>query len=119
MPRFITVTVGCDWADCDTTGTEGDGTVFERTVALDGKPPKAFLVCEKHSQAVDDVVLPLMAVGIKVEAKKSTPSLGTIECKECGRTDIKNKAGLAQHVIRSHDFESLAEYEAKHHVHIE
>jgi hypothetical protein len=118
MPRFITVTVGCDWDDCTTQGVEGDGTVFERTIAVDSKPAKAFLLCEKHSQGLDDVVLPLMAKGIKVE-QKSAVAAGTIECKECGRTDIKNKAGLAQHVIRSHEFENLAAYEAKYHVHIE
>jgi hypothetical protein len=69
-----------------------------------------------------------MATGVKVEQAPSRPSrakgaspsvageetVGQITCLECGRSDIKNKTGMAQHVMRSHDFPSLAAYETAH-----
>ncbi len=121
MPRFITVNVQCDWAECPVTGVEGDGTIVERTMSLDGKQAKAFLVCTGHSNDLDAVILPLLQSGIKVEKGKAAAAVAVdhLECKDCGRDDIKNKAGLAQHVMRSHGFESLAAYEEKYHVHID
>lgn len=137
MPRFITVNVQCDWAGCDAFGIEGEDTVVPTTVALDGKTEKEFLLCKAHRDDLDQILLPLMQAGVKVEktkrSKRSSPSstpadgngtdetVGSIEClhQGCGRDDIKNKAGLAQHVIRSHGYKSYADYEAQHGVHID
>lgn len=128
MPRFITVTVGCDWDDCTTTGVEGEGTVVEKTLSIDNKAPRTFLICKTHLDQLDEIHEMLMAKGVKAEGSPSprkngtgtgTIAAGGVECKECGRTDIKNKAGLAQHVIRSHKFKSLADYKAKHHIDID
>jgi hypothetical protein len=134
MARFITVTVQCDWTDCDTTGIEGDDTVLEKTLTIDRGPAKAFLLCEKHLEVLNDVLVPLMQAGIKVEpaAKKQRKSNGagaadeaavagnghkeeTFECRvpDCGRS-ISKRTGMAQHVTRTHDFESLAAYELQY-----
>jgi hypothetical protein len=142
MARFITVHVRCDWDGCPEIGEEGDGTIIEKTVALDNKQAKAFLLCKPHLDAFETVVLPLMQAGIKVETgngrtKKSAqtsvaasspgaaaadaPSPGnghkdeifTCRVPDCGRS-IKRRTGMAQHVIRTHGFESLDDYEAQY-----
>jgi hypothetical protein len=138
MPRFVTVQVQCDWADCSTVAEEGDGTVEEMTVAIDGKQAKGFLLCKPHREDLDEVLMPLMQAGIKVETPKTRrssprskggngsegegeekPTGGgagaqTFECqvKDCGRT-LHNRTGMAQHVIRTHGFPSLAVYEER------
>jgi hypothetical protein len=135
MARFVTVNVQCDWSICDAIAAEGDGTIVEKTVAIDGKQAKAFLLCKTHLDDFERIVLPLMAAGIKVEApspgkkKTAAPSAAAaptvsssvgnghkselFECRvpDCDRT-LKNRTGLAQHVIRQHGFEDLAAYEA-------
>ena len=68
MSRFITVNVGCDWSACDVIAPEGEGTVVEKTVALDGKQTRSFLLCKQHLEDFEEIVLPLMQAGIKVEA---------------------------------------------------
>jgi uncharacterized C2H2 Zn-finger protein len=122
MARFITVTVACDWDTCDVQATEGDGTVIEKTVAIDGKAPKAFLLCKPHLDLFEEVMLPLMSAGIKVEApKKKTAETSTVDAEAdlqcrvpgCGRP-MKNRAGKAQHVIKAHGFENLAAYELQY-----
>lgn len=134
MGRFVTVTVQCDWSICDATAEENDGTIVEKTVAIDNKQAKAFLLCKTHLDDFERIVLPLMAAGIKVEAPKKQKSSGTspspaaapaangnghkeqlFECQVdgCGRT-LKNRTGLAQHVIRQHGFSDLAHYESDH-----
>jgi hypothetical protein len=140
MARFITVTVKCDFGLCDVAGEEGDGTVVEKTLSIDNKQARAFLLCKTHLEDFESLVLPLMAAGIKVETapskKSKTSSVGTVgtpastngagagsadsavgssrlDCRvpDCGRP-MKNRAGLAQHVIRAHGFADLADYEA-------
>jgi hypothetical protein len=145
MPRFITVTVACDRDDCTITGAEGDGTVIERTLAIDGKQARAFLLCKQHLEDLDEILLPLMQAGVKVEEptkKKRSPggtgsngsgtaAVGpaagpegardpstTIDClitgcKRTGSNGLHNRTGMAQHVIRTHNYESLAAYEAE------
>jgi len=132
MARFITVHVGCDWADCDAVAEETNGEIVEKTVALDGKQAKAFLLCKEHLTQFEAVVEPLLLKGIKVEAPtkrqrsaagSSTRSAETsvtsgavdeqLECLDCHRK-LKNNTGLAQHVIRTHGYEDLAAYQAKH-----
>lgn len=136
MGRFITVTVQCDWGQCDTQGIEGEGTVVEKTLSIDNKQARVFLLCKNHLDQFEEVVLPLMAAGIKVEApvavgkKKAAspaaaPASGTstvvrtsdeeyhCQVDDCGRT-LKNRTGMAQHVIRSHGFESMADYEERY-----
>src|SRR3954464_8423955 len=138
MARFVHVTVGCDWPDCDVTAPEGDESIVTKTVAVDGKQTREFLLCEpKHREAFEDVVLPLMQAGIAVPEPKKTgrskkagspsasgetqPSVddegvAIYDCQVegCGR-QIKKRTGMAQHVgPRGHGFESLAAYEAQY-----
>jgi len=118
MPRFINVTLGCDWEGCTNIGSEDEGTVFEKTLSVDGKPARRFLICKDHDEELDEIITPLLAAGTKVENGNSrkTATINPedhLECLECGRTDIKNKAGMAQHQLRTHK-QTLAEYEAKH-----
>lgn len=70
MGRYIEVRLGCDWPTCDTVAPEGDGTVVEKTVSVDTRQGRAFLLCKKHLDDFEAVVLPLMQAGVKVEAKK-------------------------------------------------
>ena len=125
MPRFINVTLGCDWPECTAAGAEGEDLVVEKTLSIDNKPGRVFLICKSHLDMLEETVLPLMQAGSKAEApKRRSPSTTApapvptvdvvtgVECMACGRTDIKNRAGMAQHVIRSHNFENLAAYEA-------
>ena len=134
MPRYITVTVGCDWPECTVEADEGDDTVVSRTLSIDNKAGKTFLICKEHRDDLDEILSPLMTNGIKADApaKKTrstssvTPSAGApgadtalihrvtpagIDCQVegCGR-NLKNGAGIAQHVQRSHGFESYAAY---------
>jgi len=126
MPRYITVTVGCDWPECQALDEEGGDTVVSKTLALDNKAGKTFLICKEHLDELDEVLTPLMSNGIKVEAPaKKTRSTSAsaapspaveekktgIDCQVegCGR-NLKNGAGIAQHVQRSHGFESYAAY---------
>jgi hypothetical protein len=133
MARFISVNVGCDWTDCDVIAPEGDGTVVEKTVSIDGKQARAFLVCKNHLDDFEAVVLPLMQAGVKVEtpngrAKKSSPAPSPVvvdeggthpslvcqapDCDRHGRP-LKNRTGLAQHAIKAHGYADLAAYEAQ------
>jgi hypothetical protein len=130
MARFVTVNVQCDWADCTTIAPEGEDLVAAVQLAIDGKQAREFLLCKAHREDFDDVVLPLMAAGVKVErspkiARSSSASVPTdtitpdhpdaIVCQipGCDRI-IKKRTGLAQHVIRIHGFESLAAYEMQY-----
>ena len=130
MARFVTVEIGCDWADCGTRALEGDPTITPVELSIDRKQGREFLLCLKHREVFDDMVLPLMAAGVKVAdglkraTKSSAPvpadagihtNVDSIRCRHegCGRADIKNRAGLSQHVIRNHGYASLAEYEER------
>ena len=135
MPRFVTVQLQCDWGGCTTVAEESEETVAETVLALDGKQAKGFLLCKAHREELEEVVMPLLQAGIKVEAPKKTRSpkaaassegtepkgtgggagLQTFHCQEsgCGRT-LHNRTGMAQHVIRTHKYNSLAEYEARY-----
>lgn len=142
--RYVTVHVKCDKDDCTVIGEEGDGTVIEKTLAIDGKRGKTFLLCKPHLDEFEEFVLPLMAKGVLVEVptkgKRSagngsgTSSADTggsssssaplphdadvperLRCKvpDCLRP-MKNRAGAAQHVIRSHGYANLDAYEAEY-----
>jgi hypothetical protein len=140
MARFVTVQVQCDWAECPVIAEENSGEVVEKTVALDNKQAKAFLLCKEHLVHFEEIVLPLMSAGIKVEApangsgkRSKTPAASaaapavsstvsgnghkkeTFECQVdgCGRT-ISKRTGMAQHVIRTHGFDSLDAYEERY-----
>jgi len=135
MPRYITVTVGCDWPECPVEAAEGDDTVVSRTLSIDNKAGKTFLICKEHRDDLDEILSPLMSAGVKAEApaKKArstsaasvTPSPASsteapatkngIDCKVCGRL-LKNGAGVAQHVQRGHGFESYADYKAQYNI---
>ncbi len=144
MPRFITVNLLCDWADCTVEAPETSGEVVEKTVALDGKQTRAFLICKEHLVHFEEILLPLLQAGVKVETpaskRRSPASSGngsgtspsatvagpegardpseTIDClitgcKRTGANGLHNRTGMAQHVIRTHNYESLAAYEAE------
>jgi hypothetical protein len=142
MPRFISVTVQCDWTECETQATEGDGRVVEKVVSIDNKQARSFLVCKQHLEDFEAVVLPLMQAGVKVEAPSSGSSRSTRKsagtsstsaappvadengshpslvcqvdgCDRHGRP-LSNRTGMAQHVIRSHGYTDLAAYEAQY-----
>jgi len=72
MPRFITVNLQCDWAECSVEAPETTGEVVEKTVSLDGKQTRAFLICKQHLEDFEEILLPLLQAGVKVEepAKK-------------------------------------------------
>jgi hypothetical protein len=137
VPRLITVQVQCDWAACPTIGTEGDGTVVPKTVAIDGKQAREFLLCKTHLEDFEEIVMPLMQVGVKVEQatvaprrqRSTSPAVegptvarnffDKIDClvENCdrkGNHGLSNRTGLAQHAIRTHGFENLAVYEEKY-----
>lgn len=151
--RFITVNVQCDRDGCETIAEEGDGLVAPMTLSIDGKRGKEFLLCKPHREELDEVLLPLMAAGIAVEAPGRKTSAKTsaaktsvggtvaddsssgssaqpppplpdhaevpdgLRCKHeadgsvCGRP-MRNRAGFAQHAVRSHGYKNLADYEA-------
>jgi hypothetical protein len=140
MPRFISVNVQCDWPECETVAPEGEGIVIEKTVALDGKQGRSFLICKQHLEDFETVVLPLMQAGVKVESPSSggrkktagTSSTSTAPpvvvdeggthpslvckvdgCERHGRP-LTNRTGMAQHVIRSHGYSDLAGYELQY-----
>jgi hypothetical protein len=142
MTRFITVQVGCDWNGCDVIAPEGEGIVIEKAVSIDGKQGRAFLLCKEHVDDFEAVVLPLMQAGVKVESpaaggrKKaagtsstsgSSPAPSPVVddggshpslvcqvpgCDRHGRP-LRNRTGMAQHVIKSHQYVDLATYEAE------
>ena len=141
MGRFITVNVQCDWTDCEVIAPEGEGIVVPKTLSIDGKQAREFLVCKNHLDRFEEIVLPLMQAGVKVEtpngrgrAKSGGTSVTssptpvpvdengavhpTLVCKvpDCDRhgRPLSNRTGMAQHVIRSHGYESLAAYEAQY-----
>jgi hypothetical protein len=142
--RYVTVHLRCDKEDCTVVGEEGDGTVVERTLSIDGKRGKTFLLCKPHLDELDEQLLPLMAKGVLVEVPlkgrrsagngSGTSSADTggsssssaplphdadvperLRCKvpDCLRP-MKNRAGAAQHVIRSHGYDNLDAYEAEY-----
>ena len=129
--RSITVTLHCDWPGCDVAMPESvaDGLIVERTLTIDKTGPRIFALCKSDNDALDEVLNPLLAKGLKAEAaapKKKDPSSSssssavsanvsaeTCRVPTCGRP-FKSRAGLGQHVIRSHDYTSLAEYDAEY-----
>ena len=131
--RSITVTIHCDWPGCDVTATEAEELITERTLTVGERgAPKLFAVCKSHNDQLDEVLNPLLAKAIKAEAlavkpKKlpsSPPATGNpvlddlsrmVFCQvpDCGRSFASN-VGMAQHVTRTHDFESLASYYMQH-----
>jgi len=136
MPRYINITVGCDWPECPVEAAEGEDTVVSKTLSIDNKTGKTFLICKEHLDQLDEIHAPLLAAGIKTDAPakktRSASSLSTapspassapetrekktgIDCKVCGRL-LKNGAGVAQHVQRGHGFESYDAYKAEYNI---
>src|SRR3954471_20358457 len=70
MPRFITVNLRCDWPDCTAIAEEGEGAIVSKTLSIDGKQAREFLVCKIHRDQLDEFLAPLMSAGVKVEAPK-------------------------------------------------
>jgi hypothetical protein len=138
MARLITVDVTCDWpAGCDVRVPEGDDRIVSKTVSIDGKQAREFLICKGHLDEFEAIVLPLMAAGVKVTSGKraapSAPSAAAagngeipldpdhphvnicqadVDGRPCNRP-IRRRVGMAQHVRRAHGYESLEAYEAE------
>lgn len=138
--RFVDVRLQCSYHvidGCTETAAEGDDTVTSETLTLgrNGKPREIDL-CKKHREdLIDNLLMKLMQEDgrtVEVPASKrksnktstgsasSTSSAGAEgaelicrapDCDRDGRP-AKSKTGLAQHVIRSHGYASLADYEA-------
>lgn len=62
--RYVTITLQCDWNDCDTTGEEGGDIVAPTTLSLDGKKPRQPLLCKAHRADLEAVLLPLLERGV-------------------------------------------------------
>jgi hypothetical protein len=118
--RQIEIYLTCDWDGCGERGPDGGTDVTEMTVTLDNRKTKVFQVCTKHRGAVEEMILPLLQAGTAVGA--NTPATTTTNGKAkksyqcqvegCGRT-LVGRVGMAQHVSRTHTFDSLETYEAQ------
>ena len=129
--RFVIVTIGCDWPGCDVVAPEGDDAIAERTITMStgnlGRPatPKTFAVCKPHRDHLDEILNPLLAKALKAEAVAKPSSNGSVSspaavdksvvCRvpDCGRP-FRGRNGLAQHVIRTHKYTSLSDYETEY-----
>lgn len=138
--RYVDVKLRCSYAvidGCTETGAEGDDTVTTVTLQLNGNKPREIDLCKGHREAlVDDLLMQLMKDGRTVERstssaskpKSSKTSPGPASSGPAGAGDpdelvcrvpdcdrdgrpLKNKTGLAQHVIRTHGYESLSAYQ--------
>jgi hypothetical protein len=122
---------------CSEVGTEGDEAVSTVTLQLNGNKTREVDLCKRHrEELIDDLLLPLMKDGRTVErssgskrkssrtsadaapggaeAADGSGQADDLICRveDCDRHGVpaKSTTGLAQHVIRSHGFKSLAEY---------
>lgn len=125
--RFVTVHLQCDWPGCSVEAPEGDDSIGEKTLAVDLKAARTFVLCKPHQDTLDEVLLPLMQKALKSEApsapRKYTkrvgggamPVEGGLDClvEGCGR-HFDTNIGLGQHAIRTHGFTNLADYRAKY-----
>ncbi len=134
--RTIDVTIHCDWPGCDFAVAEAAsvGLIFERPLAIDGKAEKVFALCKVDNDRFDEILNPLLAKALKSEAKNPRPkrspsspaaagadgsganvSAETL-CRVpgCSSPPLKSRAGLGQHVIRTHGYASLADYDTEY-----
>lgn len=133
MAREITIDWACEWPECAVRAPEGSDEVIERTITVDRLKPKTAMFCKQHNEDFDEFIMPILHRATPIDAptptKRSKSSSGTgttraaqegdeIVCREeqCERhgRPLRNRTGMAQHVIRSHGYESLAAYEAVH-----
>jgi len=130
--RTIDVTIHCDWPGCDFAIAEAAsvGLIFERPLAIDGKAEKIFALCKIDNDRFDEILNPLLAKALKSEAKNPRPkkpssspaadgtstNVSDVRClvTGCDRPPLKSRAGLGQHVIRSHGYASLADYDTEY-----
>jgi hypothetical protein len=136
--RSITVTIHCDWPGCDFAVAETDaaGLIVERPISVDKKDPRIVALCKSDNDRLDEILLPLLAKALKAEAiakpgrktpagagtGSATPASGTnvsdepsVVCRVDGcQRPFAGRAGLAQHVTRTHDYASLAEYDMQY-----
>ena len=134
--RTIDVTLHCDWPGCDfaVSETASVGLIFERPLSIDGKAEKTFALCKVDNDRFDEIINPLLAKALKSEAKNAKPKkqssspaaagaggsstnvsdVATEICQvaSCGRP-FKSRAGLGQHVIRTHNYPSLVAYDTE------
>lgn len=136
--KFVDVKLRCGYAQidgCPEIGAEGDETVTTVTLQINGNKAREIDLCKAHrEQLVDGVLMQLMRDGRPVESstssgskrKSSKTSSGStpggaegaapddLVCRvpgcERGDVPLKNKTGLAQHVIRTHGYADLATY---------
>lgn len=123
--RLVTITLACDWANCDVTAPESEGLVTEMTLAVDGKAPKTFAICKNHRDDLEEDLHTLLARGVAVEPTKkkspvtrsSAPVAGptvpvsvemTCRVPDCGQL-CRGNVGLAQHLKKRHSL-TIATY---------
>lgn len=118
--RFVDVKLKCGWSSCGTVGSEGEGTVITRVIDVDGRP-REVEICKKHQDDLDEMLRPLLEDGRPVKKSSVKKSSGgstkvkhetvDLNCQfpDCGR-ELKNTAGMAQHVTRTHGYDSLEHY---------
>jgi hypothetical protein len=134
--RTIDVTIHCDWPGCDFAVSESAsvGLIFERPISIDGKAEKVFALCKVDNDRFDEILNPLLAKALKSEAKNPRPkrpssspaaagdgsSNGNVSAETlcrvpgCSSPPLKSRAGLGQHVIRTHGYASLADYDTEY-----
>lgn len=131
--RTIDVTIHCDWPGCDFAVAEAaaEGLIFERPISIDRKAEKTMALCKVDNDKFDEIVNPLLAKALKSEAKNPRPkrpssspaaagdggSSANVSAETrclvpgCSSPPLKSRAGLGQHVIRTHGYASLADYD--------
>lgn len=130
--QFVEIKHKCGWPSCTVISTPEEGLVVQRLLAMDRQKPKLVDLCKTHNDELDELIGHLRDDGRSVEGGKpkkptiaqSEPSdiksVDDLACRvpDCPKglegNEPKNKAGLAQHVIRTHGFENLAAYYEEH-----
>jgi hypothetical protein len=124
--RHVKIELGCDWPDCDMRESEGGEEIKTTTLAVNSRAPREFHLCFKHRTALDEVIQPLLKSGTAVTLAKSsrtaaansaaaeltgtaTATKAKVKCLECDKSYLPG-AGMGQHVVRSHGYATLAEY---------
>lgn len=115
--RIVNVILECDWPGCDITGPEGGEEVREKELAVDRKKTKVFLICIKHREALDDVLLPLLRRAITVDTNNGAVTSRTkgvrLVCQICGETP-KGRPGFGIHVSKAHGMDGINAYIAQY-----
>ena len=141
--RFVDVKLKCGWPSCEEVGAEGDEVVTTVTITIGNGKPREIDLCKGHREhLLDEVLGPILKDGRilgtgsstsgskrKITRTSPSPSPGegagaaegpvpdelVCQVEDCDRhgRPLRNTTGMAQHVIRTHGYESLAQYRAE------